>query len=44
MVDTRSIRQKGKNGCDILDIGVEHYELEENTVQYKKKMQKSQIL
>ena len=44
MADTRSIRQKGKTGVTFWTFGVEHYELEENTVQYKKKMQKSQIL
>jgi hypothetical protein len=37
MVDTRSIRQKGKTGVTFWTFGVEHYELEENTVQYKKK-------
>jgi hypothetical protein len=37
MVDTRSIRQKGKMGVTFWTFGVEHYELEENTVQYEKK-------
>jgi hypothetical protein len=31
-------------GVTFLTFGVEHYELEENTVQYEKKMQKFQIL
>ena len=35
--------KKGKMGVTFRTFGVEHYELEENTVQYKK-MQKSQIL
>jgi hypothetical protein len=44
MVDTRSIRQQEKTGVTFWTFGVEHYELEVNTVQYGKKMQKSQIL
>ncbi len=45
MVDTRSIRQKGKKmGVKFWTFGVDHYELEESTVQYEKKMRKSQIL
>ena len=37
MVDTRSIRQKGKKtGVTFWTFGVDHYELEESTVQYKK--------
>jgi hypothetical protein len=43
MVDTRSNRQKGKTGVTFWTFGVEHYELEENTVQYEK-IEKSQIL
>ena len=44
MVDTKSIRQKRKRmGVTFWTFGVEHYELEENTVQYEK-MGKSQIL
>jgi hypothetical protein len=35
--------KKEKAGVTFWTFGVEHYELEENTVQYKK-MQKSQIL
>jgi hypothetical protein len=38
MVDTRSIRQKGKKmGVTFWTFGVDHYELEESTVQYGKK-------
>jgi hypothetical protein len=38
MVDKKSIRQKmKKTGVTILTFGEEHYELEENTVQYEKK-------
>ncbi len=38
MVDTKSIRQKRKKtGVTFRTFGVEHYELEENMVQYKKK-------
>jgi hypothetical protein len=38
MVDTRSIRQKGKKtGVTFWTFGVDHYELEESTVQYEKK-------
>jgi hypothetical protein len=45
MVDTRSIRQKKeKTGVPFWTFGVKHYELEENTVQHKRKIQKSQIL
>ena len=37
MVDTRNIRQKRKKmGVRFWTFVVEHYELEENTVQYKK--------
>ncbi len=37
MVDTRSIRQKGKKtGVTFWTFGVEHYELEENKEQYEK--------
>ncbi len=37
MVDTRSIRQKRKKtGVTFRTFGVDHYELEESTVQYKK--------
>ena len=36
--------KKEKMGVTFQTFGVEHYELEENTVQYKKNMQKSQIL
>ena len=38
MVDTRSIRQNKKTGVTFWTFGVEHYEVEENTVQDKKKM------
>jgi hypothetical protein len=38
MVDTRSIRQKGnKMGVTFWTFEVDHYELEESTVQYEKK-------
>ena len=37
-------KKKEKTGVTFWTFGVEHYELEENTVQYEKKMQKSQIL
>ena len=37
MVDTRSIRQKGiKTGVTFWTFGVDHYELEESTVQHEK--------
>ena len=36
--------KKEKTGVTFQTFGVEHNELEENTVQYEKKMQKSQIL
>jgi hypothetical protein len=36
--------KKEKTGVTFWTFGVEHYELEENTVQYKKKMRKSQII
>jgi hypothetical protein len=36
--------KKEKTGVAFWTFGVEHYELEENTVQYEKKMRKSQIL
>jgi hypothetical protein len=39
MADTKSIRQKmKKTGVTFLTFGVEHYELEENMVQYEKKL------
>jgi glutaredoxin len=37
MVDTKSIIQKKKKGVTFQTFGVEHYELEENTVQNEKK-------
>jgi hypothetical protein len=36
--------KKKKTGVTFWTFGAEHYELEKNTVQYEKKMQKSQIL
>ena len=36
--------KKEKTGVTFWTFGVDHYELEETTVQYEKKMQKSQIL
>jgi hypothetical protein len=44
MVDTINIRQKRKKtGVTFRTFGVKHYVLEENTVPYEKKIQKSQI-
>ncbi len=44
MVDIKVLDKKQKMGVTFRALEVKHYELEENKVPYKKKMQKSQIL